>query len=43
MPDEIAGGTLSHNEAKKVLEAILFASGHAVTFKKLSEVMKMDI
>ena len=33
---------LSENEAKKVLEAILFAAGHAVTYKKLSEVMNMS-
>ena len=42
MPDETTAVTLSREEAKKVLEAILFASGHAVTFKKLSEVMGME-
>ena len=39
MPDEISAEPLSLEEAKKVLEAVLFASGHAVTFKKLGEVM----
>jgi segregation and condensation protein B len=39
MPDEINAEALSRKDAKKVLEAILFASGHPVTFKKLSEVI----
>ena len=43
MPDEISAEALSKEEAKKVMEAVLFASGHAVTFKKLSEVMNMTI
>lgn len=34
--------SLSGDEAKKVLEAVLFAAGHAVTYKKLSEVMNID-
>ena len=42
MPDETTAVALSREEAKKVLEAILFASGHAVTFKKLAEVMGME-
>ena len=42
MPDETMAEALTREDAKKVLEAILFASGHAVTFKKLSEVMGMD-
>ena len=42
MPDEISAEPLSLEEAKKVLEAVLFASGHAVTFKKLGEVMNMS-
>lgn len=42
MPDETKAEALTREEAKKVLEAVLFASGHAVTFKKLSEVMGMD-
>ncbi|MGN1094987.1 MAG: SMC-Scp complex subunit ScpB [Eubacteriales bacterium] len=32
---------LSLDDAKKVLEAVLFASGHPVTFAKLSEIMNM--
>ena len=43
MPDEITAEPLSREEAKKVLEAVLFASGHAVTFKKLAEVMDMTV
>ena len=42
MPDEINAEALSRKDAKKVLEAILFASGHAVTFKKLAEVMGLE-
>lgn len=34
--------TLSGDEAKKVLEAVLFAAGHALTYKNLSEVMNME-
>ncbi len=34
--------SLSGDEAKKVLEAVLFAAGHALTYKKLSEVMNME-
>ena len=34
--------SLSKEEAKKVLEAVLFAAGHAVTYKKLSEVMNIS-
>ena len=42
MPDEVKAEALSRKDAKKVLEAILFASGHPVTFKKLAEVMGMS-
>lgn len=37
MPDEEK--TLTREEIKRILEAILFASGHPVTFIKLSEVI----
>ena len=37
MPDEEK--TLTREEIKRILEAILFASGHPVTFTKLSEVI----
>lgn len=43
MPDEMSAEALSREEAKKVMEAVLFASGHAVTFKKLAEVMDMTV
>jgi segregation and condensation protein B len=42
MPDETEMRELSREDAKKVLEAVLFASGHAVTFKKLGEILGMD-
>ncbi len=35
-------GELTENEAKKVIESILFAAGHAVTYKKLAEVMHIS-
>ena len=34
---------LSDDENKKVIEAILFASGHMVTYKKLSEVLHIGV
>ena len=36
LPDE--GKTLTREEIKRIIEAVLFAAGHPVTFAKLSEV-----
>ena len=37
-PEASSSEPLSVEETKKIIEAVLFASGHPVTFKKLSEV-----
>jgi segregation and condensation protein B len=43
MPDEISTQAMTREDMKKVLEAVLFASGHAVTFKKLAELLSVSV